>query len=144
MRTLKILLLTLALALAACGNKTTRADGTIVSDEGSNDGFSCRRPTTIADCVPPPNSVSKDLWLCLGCSSLCSTPNPIGVCSEMTGDCRYFATGCYPKSYHTCDPSASDRLLGLCKYCFLEDGGLGRCNMVSRETGAQLRETSTQ
>lgn len=98
------------------------------SPEAGADTLVCRRPPSIFNCFAPPNARSSTLWYCSGCGSFCGEGTAsIAACSLIhgTGDCRYFADGCYPTEYWPCDGTGSDSLQFLCGHCFFgDDGGL--------------------
>lgn len=92
------------------------------------DAYVCILPATIASCVLPDAGQGK--MYCGGCN--CAGPNPVAACNASTGDCRFFATGCYPKSHTLCDTSAPDNILALCGKCFFAEAGIpASCNRLN-------------
>jgi hypothetical protein len=104
------------------------------ADQGNGgvDGFLCKRPPTIDDCDEPPNSLSKDLYRCRGCT--CAGPTSVAACNQSLGDCRHFYDGCYPTSYTICDGNAPDLVSAMCLNCFLSDAGGGekKCDKLTK------------
>lgn len=111
-----------------CGGNPNTDGGAQPKDGTIGDLPACRRPPGISDCDAPPNKASTKYYYCWGCN--CSGPTPVAACNGVNGDCRYFADGCYPKSYTLCDQNAPDNILGLCGYCFLREAGPGHCDRL--------------
>ncbi len=139
MRSVLALLLTMAL-LGGCKGEDPNKDARVGEGTSQADNYVCKLVNSISDCDLPPNAFSKDKVYCWGCN--CAGPNPVAACNGTNGDCRFFASGCYPKTYTLCDTSAPDNILGLCGYCFFAEAGIpSSCNHLV-DAGANLPKDS--
>jgi hypothetical protein len=130
--------LVLAVVLVGCSDQTSGQDKGF-RDKNTTDGAVCRRPPTIdkAYCDAPPNGFSPTKYYCWGCT--CAGGTSVAACNGQTGDCRYFADGCYPMTYTLCDKYASQFILGLCNDCFFHEAGVVHCNHLP-DAGGVLKE----
>lgn len=119
---------------AACGSTENEKDKGVSQD----DQFVCKYPTNISFCDPPPNKASTTKWYCWGCN--CAGPTSVAACNGQTGDCRFFADGCYPTTYSLCDKNATDKILGLCGYCFFQEAGPAQCDKLIDLGGAGAKD----
>jgi len=122
--------LALVLGGAGCTDDDDPPRDTGVVDKGKDEGGPiCLRPP-LSQCFPPPyGSICPDLWYCPGCT--CTGATKVAACQPITGDCRWFCTGCYPENYVLCDENAPASVLGMCGYCFGDDAGPGKCDKLS-------------
>jgi hypothetical protein len=99
------------------------------SDASTSDA--CGPPPDITHCQSPPNSHSQTLWYC-DCGGCGGVWPSIAACNGTTGDCRYFADSCIPRTYTSCSESAPDDILSLCGACFFNEGGIpSGCDKLS-------------
>jgi len=95
-------------------------------------------------CDPPPNGFSATYYYCWGCT--CTGGGKTAACNTQNGDCRYFATGCVPKSYRLCTPENvlnDQQLGGLCGFCIFREAGPGHCNKLV-EIGVGPKDQGTK
>jgi hypothetical protein len=114
------------------------------ADNGGADLPPCVQPPNITYCDAPPNHVSTTYYYCWGCT--CAGGDKTAGCNTQNGDCRYFATGCMPKSYRMCTPEnvQKDQALGgLCGFCIFREAGPGHCNKLV-EIGVGPKDQGTK